>query len=132
MNSEDDFRRAVIQAAGSKVHVSHIESHQSSAGIPDLNLYGLGQDLWLELKVVKEGHVRMRPTQRKWHRDRAERGGPSWVAVLNPVDGHVLVVRGATAAMLATGLLDWEAVAVIRTHYTNFGWLALLLGGTYD
>lgn len=132
MNSEDEFRRAVIAAAGSKAHVSHIESHQSSAGIPDLNLYGLGQDLWLELKVVKEGHVRMRPTQRKWHRDRAERGGPSWVAVLNPVDGHVLVVRGAVAAALATGVLEWEAVAVIRTHSSNFGWLALLLGGSYD
>lgn len=128
MNSEEDFRRKVmIEAANRGMHVSHIEAHISVAGIPDLNLSRGKHDVWLELKLVKANGVKMRPTQKRWHRERYESGGKSWVAVLDRETGDVLVVRGHTAALLAPGPRHWTAAAVIRTHCDAFGWLDVLL-----
>ena len=127
MNNEEEFRRSVmIEAANRGMHVSHIEAHISVAGIPDLNLSKNGRDIWLELKVVKANGVKMRPTQKRWHRERHESGGKSWVAVLDRETGDVLVLRGHTAALLAPGVRNWTAAAVIRTHCATFGWMDLL------
>lgn len=129
MNNEDDFRRGVVrQAEQWGAHVTHIESHQTSAGVTDLNIWAFNRDLWLELKVVKRGTVKLRPTQKKWHRERAEAGGQSWVAVLDPKTQHVLVLRGEAAATLPPGLASWEAAAVIRTHSASWSWLAIIAG----
>lgn len=129
MTREEDFRLTVMKAAGEYgMHVSHIEAHQSAAGIPDLNIYSLGRpDLWLELKVVKRGAVKLRPTQKRWHRQRHEAGGRSWVAVLEPESGDILVVPGHAAPGLAPAVAGWRAAAAIRTNCDNFGWLCLLM-----
>lgn len=133
MNNEEDFRRAVMTRAVERgMHVSHIEAHLSVAGIPDLNLSRGGHDVWLELKLVKANGVKMRPTQKRWHRERHESGGKSWVAVLDRETGDVLIVRGHTAALLAPGARHWTAAAVIRTNCGTFGWLELLHGGGHD
>lgn len=129
MNTEDAFRRAVIDRAEQwGAHVSHIESHQTSAGAPDLNVWSHNRDLWLELKLVKRGLVTLRPTQKKWHRERFEAGGQSWVAVLDPETQRVLVLRGEVAATLPPGLASWEAAAAIRTHSASWSWLAIIAG----
>lgn len=112
MNSEDDFRREVIDVATRLGgHVSHIESHQTSAGIPDLIIYLTDEDLWLELKVIKDKKVHLRPTQKRWHADRAEAGGMSWVLVLDPLNEDILVVPGRVAATLDSRARSWRAAA---------------------
>lgn len=112
MINEDEFRKHVIIVAKKLVaHVSHIESHESSAGIPDLNLFLTGADLWIELKVIKAGRVKMRPTQKRWHTDRAEHGGKSWVLALDPRTQDVLVLPGHTAAALAPTEAAWRAAS---------------------
>lgn len=118
--SEDDFRRYVIQMAKDHAyHVSHIESHLTSAGIPDLSLWkGMwpdGRDLPVELKIIKNGIVKMRPTQRRWHRERHEKGGASWVFVLDPKTQDVLWLRGHVAAGLEPPAGAWRPVSnVVR------------------
>lgn len=110
MTQEAQFRTVMtMEAMALKGHVSNIESHNTSAGIPDMNVYLQGQDLWLELKVVKDEQVRMRPTQRKWHRERAEAGGLSWVLVLDPKNQDVLCVPGDVAWRLEPRATAWRA-----------------------
>lgn len=109
--SEDDFRRALIAAAeGLGWHVTHLESHQTSAGVPDLNLCKGLVDMWLELKVEKPKGITLRPTQKKWHRDRARVRGVSWVVVLMN-DGGILVVPGERASRLGTAAENWRAAS---------------------
>lgn len=113
MNSEADFRKALtkyVEAIGG--HVSNIESHLSSAGIPDMHFFLRPHDFWLELKAVgSRAQVKMRPTQRKWHKDRYAAGGTSFVAVLIIGTGDILLVPGHVAAGLDTRLDSWRAVA---------------------
>lgn len=112
MNTENDFRQKVIDVAeGMGAHVSHIESHQTSAGIPDLCIFLMEEDLWIELKVIKKRAVKLRPTQKRWHADRAQCGGMSWVLVLDPETDCILVVPGAVAAGLDSRAGSWRAVA---------------------
>jgi hypothetical protein len=111
VKTENEFRKHIISVAQIKGHVSHVESHETSAGIPDLNIWWMGQDLWLELKVIKGGKVTMRPTQRKWHLDRAQHGGQSWVLVLDPENEDILVLPGDVAATLPTATRSWRAAA---------------------
>lgn len=105
--SEDVFRRMVVDKAQMyHYHVSHVESHQTSAGVPDLNI-AKGVDMWLELKVVKKTGITLRPTQKKWHRDRHAAGGKSWVAVLTG-SNDILLLPGHVAADLTPRDERWE------------------------
>lgn len=109
MNSEEDFRKHVMKVGEAEGgHVSWIEAHLSAAGIPDLNIRLQGQDVWLELKVIKEGQIRLRPTQKRWHRDRHRAGGKSWVAVLNRATNMILVLPGHVAAGLDSRVHSWD------------------------
>lgn len=58
-------------------HVSHVESHATSAGIPDINVCGDGIHEWIELKAIMAiaDPIKIRPTQYSWFRDRVAKGG---------------------------------------------------------
>ena len=114
MYSEDEFRRHFIALATARqYHVTHIESHMTSAGVPDLNLFKYSRDCWIELKVVKDGKIRLRPTQKRWHRERAQAGGRSWVVVLDRATDTILWVSGDVAVGLGPAAQDWRAVSNI-------------------
>lgn len=124
MYSEDQFRRQFVAlAVANGYHVTHIESHQTSAGVPDLNLFKSRRDDWVELKVVKDGKIKMRPTQKKWHRDRAEAGGTSWVLVLDRGTNTILWVSGKTAARLGSALSEWKEVSNVLPVASTFVFL---------
>jgi hypothetical protein len=106
MSSETAFRRWFESEAKSLgYHVSHIESHQTSSGIPDLNLHRNGTDLWLELKVWRDGY-HMLPSQRRWHRARAMAGGRSYVICYR--EDFMYVLPGEFAATLTPKAREWE------------------------
>lgn len=112
--TEDEFRRWFIDTLTHySYHVSHIESHQTSAGIPDINAGKGSFDLWAELKIIKNGRVSMRPPQKKWHRDRYRYGGRSYVFVLDPKTQDVLWLRGHRAADLAPPEAAWRGASKI-------------------
>lgn len=127
-NDEKDFRKHTIRLAEAfEWHVSHIEAHESAAGIPDLSIYpgSMGKpraEVWLELKVIKDGHIKLRPTQKRWHRERHEAGGRSWVAVLDRSTGDILVVRGHVAAGLDSRAPSWRAAAIV-SNIESTNWL---------
>lgn len=109
VRDESYFRTVMtLEATALGGHISNIESHLLSAGIPDQNIFLLGSDLWLELKIIRAETVKMRPTQRKWHTDRAAKGGLSWVLVLDPHSEDILVVPGDVAAGLPPRADAWR------------------------
>lgn len=132
MKAEDRFRQAVIRVAQRMGgHVTYIESHQTSAGVPDLHIFLNGADIWLELKVAGLKKVRLRPTQRKWHRERREAGGNSWVWVLDPPTGNVLQVPGHVAAGIEPAIGDWRRVALVVQNIELIEQLFLSLAKGY-
>lgn len=115
IRSEGEFRQEVTkQAKLMGFHASNIESHLTSAGIPDTNLAIGHVDIWLELKVFGAKHpMKIRPTQRKWHKDRAEVKGLSWFAILDIDHQIVFLVPGASIHYVGTGLTrQWQGSAV--------------------
>lgn len=76
--SEKDFRKEVVDGlSGPNSHVSCVESHETSAGIPDIDYCIHGVEGHVELKYSKKGgkQPRLRPTQKKWMRERIKAGG---------------------------------------------------------
>lgn len=115
---EDKFRREFIAALEDSphlnAHVSYIESHQVTPGIPDLHVLAFGEvEAWIELKVVKckpNDTITVRPSQKLWHRKRNKAGGKSWFVVLDK-NGDILVVPGHVAIELPPRAAAWRDVA---------------------
>lgn len=106
IKNEIDFRRW-LHVTGEELgyHVSHIESPQTSPGIPDLNLAHSGLDIWLECKVWRDG-IHMLPSQRRWHRARKLTGGESFVVCW--IDGYMTLLPGHVAAGLSPVAQQWR------------------------
>lgn len=74
--SEKTFRkylRDILVAQGAAV--SQVESHETSAGIPDTSVCFKGADSWAELKFATDKkQVVVRKSQKVWFRDRLKAG----------------------------------------------------------
>lgn len=117
MRDEGDFRRFVIHRLEDKEnpHTSYIESHQTSAGIPDLNVFMQGRDIWVELKVLSDlKRPKMRASQKRWHVDRHNAGGMSWVLCCDLTYQHVIVIPGHVAAGLGSNIGVWRAAGNVH------------------
>ena len=88
--SEADLWKEMKDGIGHMGHFSRVESHLTSAGIPDVDFCIEGTEGHIELKfahnTIKKNFVR--PTQVKWFRDRAKAGGHPWLLALIIV-GHI-------------------------------------------
>lgn len=106
IKDENDFRRWLhVSAEESGCQVSHVESAKTSPGIPDLNLAQAGLDIWLEVKVWRDG-IHMLPSQRRWHRARRLVGGASFVICY--IDGYMTCLPGHIAADLSPVSQHWR------------------------
>lgn len=64
---------------GHKGHFSRVESHETSAGIPDVD-YCIGSvESHIELKYGRAHPPKIRPPQVKWFRDRVKAHGHPWM-----------------------------------------------------
>ena len=115
ITEEKSLRVAVSEKARLMgFHVSNIESHSSSAGIPDINLAIGHVDIWLELKAFGvRWPMKIRSTQRKWHRERYEANGLSWFALLDLDHQEIFLVPGSGIQYVGSGLTrQWQGGAV--------------------
>lgn len=91
------FRRNIIKVLESlpDCHCTHTEAPVSAPGVPDLEIYYRGDDFFVELKALSVGSrpPRLRPTQIRWAKTRAEAGGVSFVWM---IDREVVYVFNAT------------------------------------
>ena len=97
------------------VHVEQIESHTSSAGIPDLDGCCDGQQFKVELKFIsgKKKKAEIRSTQKRWFRERIEAGYSPWGLLYHQTaDGAAtwILIKGEDFVKLpnASTLEDWQ------------------------
>jgi len=103
--SETRLRKYVLDNIEHVGHWSKVESHDTSAGIPDLNHCISGAEGWLELKFGNEVKPpKLRPTQCAWFRRRTKMGidGAPQLLVCVELDGHKTfgLVRGRSVPKL--------------------------------
>lgn len=93
----EDWLRDQIRAAfkGRGAHLSWIESHETSAGFPDLDYMMKGVGTQIELKVTKaNGAIKIRASQYSWFRDRVRAGGLPYLWVYDHAKELHWAVRG--------------------------------------
>lgn len=95
IRNENDVRQYLhVTAQELGYHVTHFESSLTSDGVPDLLLSRNNEDIWIEVKVWSRG-IHMRAAQRKWHRDRANSCGESFVVCW--IDSKLYISYGSSA-----------------------------------
>ena len=72
INDESGLRKTVKKALKEVGHLSWVESHATSAGIPDLNYCIQGYEGWVELK---SGNFEVKASQVIWMEERISNGG---------------------------------------------------------
>ena len=111
--SETRLRKYVLDNIGHVGHWSKVESHDTSAGIPDLNYCMDGMEGWLELKFGNRVKApKLRPTQCAWFRRRIKMGGTPQLLVCIELDGHKTF-----------GLILGDVVPTLIHAKTNKHWL---------
>lgn len=95
MRDESALRKTVKKALAGTGHLSWVESHATSAGIPDLNYCIEGCEGWVELK---SGDFDVKATQVMWMEDRIVAGGHPIFLV--EIDDAFFFVCGSQASEL--------------------------------
>ncbi len=105
--SEENLQRALIKAFKRRGHFSEVESHETSAGIPDIDYCMNGIESHIELKFGNAIAPRIRPSQVKWFRDRVRAGGHPWLftCIMGTSGKYWMLHKGAA---IGTHLLHLE------------------------
>jgi hypothetical protein len=132
--SEQRLRKYLIDNLNSATcHISQVESHAVSAGIPDLNYCVDGVEGWIELKWwYKSKPAQFRPTQIAWFRRRVTAGGKPFVVWAHDLDGppKFVLMEGKNVPSLARSqeIKDWYKCSVRQWDGTiPFGLLLRIL-----
>lgn len=116
---DEDWLREQLKTAfkGFGAHVSWIESHETSAGFPDLDFMCKGQGTQIELKVTKkDGSIKIRAGQYAWFRDRARAGGSPYMWVFDNETHLHYAIRASEVATVERIEDVRDAVFVMSSH----------------
>jgi len=92
--------RPLMREAAPGIVVERIESW-STPGFPDVSGCWLSCDFWLELKIVRNGKVKMRPSQVRWLEQRWKAGSSSFVLAYEPESKIMYLFNGNHARALS-------------------------------
>lgn len=116
---------ALISAAGG--HACAIESHDTSAGVPDINYCINGHEGHIELKVGTDSKPpSLRPTQHRWAVLRKSAEGRSFFLFLNNSDGNMYLIDGSdvqglvqarTAAWITLAFASWPSFDNLKKDF---------------
>src|SRR4030067_1055575 len=119
--------RGMLEQHGA--HVSMVESHAVSIGIPDLNYCINGREGWIELKTIHGDEMpKIRTAQRRWARVRVAAGGRIWFLCHQESTGLILLVPRPFFPGLST-FESWRKLCVATTTIEGLGSLLPLLTG---
>lgn len=79
-----------------KTHSQRIENRVSE-GMPDCYICMDGIPLWVELKIIKNDRVSIRPSQIAWHLSHSRCNGVSFFLLHEPRQGDVFLFEGGLA-----------------------------------
>ncbi len=120
--------RPLMRAAAPGIVVERIESW-STPGFPDVSGTWKGQDFWLELKIIRDGRVKMRPDQVRWLERRWQAGSWSFILACEPEFGSLFLLDGDRARELSKkriidvthrALLSFDISGVSNLVYTLY------------
>ena len=103
-------------------HFSRVETHESSAGYPDVSFCIDGHVGHIELKYAKKGKpLRLRPSQGAWFRAQAKAGGVSAFLVFSYDEPNkrifgIIPTGGVPELVLTTKIDDWLKVSIKIWH----------------
>ena len=106
---------------------TRIETGQTGRGVPDLEGCWDGQSVWVELKIVRSGKIKLTMNQANWHRARDVVGGRSVILASDPKKNKLCLWRGCCAMPLfcdpdtppettLPGPLNGESWRLLRDH----------------
>lgn len=129
---ESQFRKFLcgqIKTLGG--HASKVESHDLSAGIPDVDYCLESVENHIELKVgSKEVWPEIRPTQCLWFNKRIKAGGKPFIMLLDNDTGMVHVIAGTCVDRISNkpiGVWIEHADASILLEEIHGDWLLGIL-----
>jgi|14BtaG_2_1085337.scaffolds.fasta_scaffold00263_30 hypothetical protein len=113
IRSEGNLSKFIVdKCLNATVHVSRVESPETSAGIPDLSIAFDMKESWLELKTAPK----MRLTQYIWIRDAVFHGRNVWVVWYDEDLDLIRTIKGVDAVKhklhLTTAKTDWRRPVV--------------------
>lgn len=114
MRGESALRMSVKKALDGVGHLSWVESHATSAGIPDLNYCINGIEGWVELKW---GNFEVKSTQVRWMEDRVNSGG--FPLFLIHIDQQFFMVPGSHAQMLRTNNSETSVALLSSSRFVD-------------
>ena len=130
VNSEADLRQLLQTRKDAHCHLSFVESHLTSSGIPDIAYTIDGITGWLELKYgtpARAPHLRL--SQRQWFKDNVSAGGMPLLLLASRRGNSVAygLIRGELYAEMyqAKTLKKWESLCGYLT--VNLDLILILL-----
>lgn len=129
--SESDLWKDIKKNIGHHGHFSRVESHSTSAGIPDVDFCIKGFEGHMELKFAREKLKKnfVRSTQVKWFRDRVKAGGRPWLFALLIIGGekYYVLFKGENVGSISreTNIKEWVVKADFRWN-GSMNWQELL------
>ncbi len=111
LSNETAFRKYVCHGLNKFGHTSKIESHAMTTGFPDINFCIDGVEGNIECKFQYAGYpMDIRPSQKRWFKDRLEAGGNCWLLGCFDVDGggsFIYLVHGSYINHLTNQRSTW-------------------------
>lgn len=78
-DNETQFKLNLAKGLRNFGHVSHVESHSTATGFPDIEFCYHGTVVNIETKHSNEKHeIKIRPSQIRWAKQRLDAGGRVW------------------------------------------------------
>ncbi len=133
--SEANFWKYIKDNIGHRGHFSRVESHLTSAGIPDVDYCIRGVESHIELKFEWDCGAEIRGTQCRWFRKRINAGGHPWVLteIKTKAEGSYYMLHGGnwlryladhrsftywftTATKVWRNEIDWEELITYLTR----------------
>lgn len=103
--TEQSLWKRLKQNLPKKTHFERIEN-RSGEGMPDVYLCIDGVPVWLELKIVKNGRVKVSKSQIAWHCSHSRCGGTSFFLLNDPSTSDLFLFDGASVIEISGSRID--------------------------
>jgi hypothetical protein len=88
-----------------KSHAQRIENRVSE-GMPDCYICIDGVPIWVELKIIKNNRIDIRPSQIAWHTSHSRCGGVSFILGYTPTERLAFLFEGGIAPQIQGSRFD--------------------------
>ena len=103
--TEKKLWNSLKQYLPKKSHAQRIENRVSE-GMPDCYICIDGVPIWVELKIIKNNRIDIRPSQIAWHTSHSRCGGVSFILSYTASEGLAFLFEGGLASQIQGSRFD--------------------------